>query len=57
MAQTEAAKRAVKAYKEKSWKKITIEIPIAEYEALKAHLDGSGESLAGFIRRMIKENT
>lgn len=57
MAQTEAAKKAVKAYKEKSWKKIAIEIPIAEYDQLKAYLEGSGESMAGFFRRMIKENT
>lgn len=57
MAQTEAAKKAVKTYKEKSWKKITIEIPIAEYNQLKAYMDRSGESMAGFIRRMIKENT
>lgn len=56
MAQTEAAKRAVKTYKDKNWKKITIEIPNAEYEALKAYIDGNSESMAGFLRRIIKEN-
>lgn len=51
-AQTEATLR----YKAKAYKRIPLDVKIEEYEELKAYTEKTGESINGFIRRIIKEN-
>lgn len=55
MATSEAQKKATVKYKEKAYKRIPLDVRIEEYEELKAYCDRSGESINGFIRRIIKE--
>ncbi len=56
MARTEAQKKATIKYNKKTYKRIPLDVRIEEYEALKAYTDKTGESINGFIRRLIKEN-
>ncbi len=56
MPYSEAQKRATNKYKEKAYKRIPLDVPVAEYDALKAYCKQAGESVNGFIRRIIKEN-
>lgn len=56
MATSEAQMRATLKYKSKSYKRIPLDMKIEEYEALKEYTDNNGESINGFIRRIIKEN-
>ena len=56
MATSEAQVRATLKYKAKSYKRIPLDMKIEEYEALKEYTDNIGESINGFIRRIIKEN-
>ncbi|MCI8550281.1 MAG: hypothetical protein HFI68_06810 [Lachnospiraceae bacterium] len=56
MATSEAQVRATLKYKAKAYKRIPLDIKIEEYEALKEYTRNTGESVNGFIRRIIKEN-
>ena len=56
MATSEAQVRATLKYKAKAYKRIPLDMKIEEYEALKEYTDNIGESINGFIRRIIKEN-
>lgn len=56
MATSEAQVRATMKYKAKAYKRIPLDMKIEEYEALKEYADSTGESINGFIRRIIKEN-
>ena len=56
MATSEAQVRATMKYKAKAYKRIPLDMKIEEYEALKEYTDNTGESINGFIRRIIKEN-
>ena len=56
MATSEAQVRATLKYKAKAYKRIPLDMKIEEYEALKKYTDNTGESINGFIRRIIKEN-
>ena len=56
MATSEAQIRATLKYKAKAYKRIPLDMKIEEYEALKEYTDNTGESINGFIRRIIKEN-
>lgn len=56
MAASEAQVRATLKYKAKAYKRIPLDMKIEEYEALKEYTDNTGESINGFIRRIIKEN-
>ena len=56
MATSEAQVRATLKYKAKAYKRIPLDMKIEEYEALKEYTDNTGESINGFIRRIIKEN-
>jgi hypothetical protein len=55
MATSEAQVRATLKYKAKAYKRIPLDMKIEEYEALKEYTDNTGESINGFIRRIIKE--
>lgn len=47
---------ATAKYKAKNYKRIPFELKIEEYEVLKAYTDKTGDSINGFIRRIIMEN-
>lgn len=53
---SEAQVRATLKYKAKAYKRIPLDVKLEEYEALKAHTDAIGESINGFIRRIITES-
>ena len=56
MAYTEAQKKATLRYKEKAYKRIPLDVRIEEYEELKAYTEKTGQTINGFIRKIIKEN-
>lgn len=56
MATSEAQARATLKYKAKAYKRIPLDVKIEEYEALREYTEKTGESVNGFIRRIIKEN-
>ncbi len=56
MATSEAQVKATLKYKARAYKRIPLDVKIEEYEALKEYTDSIGESINGFIRRIIKEN-
>lgn len=56
MAYTEASKKAALKYKEKKWKRIPLDVPIAEYDQLKEYCDSNNLTVSGFIRKIIKEH-
>lgn len=56
MATSEAQIKATLKYKAKAYKRIPLDVKIEEYEALKEYTENTGESINGFIRRIIKEN-
>lgn len=56
MATSEAQVKATLKYKAKAYKRIPLDVRVEEYEALKEYTDKTGESINGFIRRIIKEN-
>lgn len=55
MATSEAQMKATLKYKAKAYKRIPLDVRIEEYEALKEYTDKTGESINGFIRRIIKK--
>jgi len=55
MATSEAQIKATAKYKAKAYKRIPLDVRIEEYEALKTYTDKTGESINGFIRKIIKE--
>lgn len=56
MATSKAQIEATLRYKAKKYKRIPLDMKLEEYEALKQYTDKTGESINGFIRRIIKEN-
>lgn len=56
MAYTDAQKKATNKYKAKAYKRIPLDVKLEEYDALKKYTERTGESINGFIRRIIKEN-
>ena len=56
MATSKAQVEATLRYKAKKYKRIPLDMKIEEYEELKEYTDKNGESINGFIRRIIKEN-
>lgn len=56
MATSDAQTKATLKYKAKAYKRIPLDVRIEEYEALKDYCNRSGESINGFLRRIIKEN-
>lgn len=56
MATSKAQYDATVRYKAKKYKRIPLDVRTEEYEALKRHTEKTGETVNGFIRRIIKEN-
>lgn len=56
MATSKAQVKATAKYKEKAYKRIPLDVRIEEYEELKKYVNEKGETINGFIRRIIKEN-
>lgn len=56
MAYTEKQRDYSLQYAKKNLRRIPLDLPKADYEALKAHTNKTGESVNGFIKRLIKEN-
>lgn len=56
MKTSKAQLMATRKYKAKAYKRIPLDMRIEEYEALKKHTEKTGESINGFIRRVIREN-
>lgn len=52
----EVTKKATLKYRANNIKRIALDIPIAEYEQIKKYCDDHGETLSGFIRKIIQEN-
>ena len=55
VAYSEAQKKATSKYKQANYKRIPLDVPITEYEAIKTHADARNEYVNGFIRRAIRE--
>jgi len=55
MAISKAQKQATLKYKKKNYKRIPLDVKNEEYEKIKRHIDGTGETVNGFIRRIIKK--
>ena len=43
-------------YKDKVYKRIPLDVKLDEYKQVKKYSDTTGESVNGFLRRMIREN-
>lgn len=56
MGTSKAQIKATQKYKAKAYKRIPLDVRIEEYDALKKYTEKSGETINGFIRRIIKEN-
>ena len=56
MSTSKAQMKATVKYKEKAQKRIPLDVRIEEYEAIKKYTEKTGESINGFIRKIIKEN-
>lgn len=55
MPMTKAQQRAVNKYMKSNYDEIKIRTPKGQKEIIKAHADGRGESVNGFIKRAIDE--
>ena len=51
---SEAQRRANKKWNDKHVKKFTLSMPILEYDTMEQHIETTGESRNGFIRKAIK---
>ena len=52
---SEAQRKAVRKYKEKSYDRLEISVTKGQKEKLQEHARGRGESLNGFVNRAIAE--
>ena len=52
---TDAQKRATAKYKEANYKRVPLDMPVSEYEAMKQHCIDHGEKVNGFIRRLVRD--
>ena len=55
MALTEAQKKANNKYREKSIKRIPLDVQKEKYEEIKAAADAAGESVNGYIKKAVDE--
>lgn len=53
---TESQKKASLKYAKENLKRVPLDLSKSDYDALKAHTKKTGESVNGFIKRIIKEN-
>lgn len=56
MAYTEAQNKATQKYKAENWKRVPLDLPINECNALKEYTQATGQTVSGFLRKIIKEN-
>ena len=52
--QRKAHSKAVLNYKKRAWKRIPLDVPIAEYDQIKSAADAVGEYVNEYIRKAIK---
>lgn len=57
MPYTEAQKRATKTYKDKAYKRISLDVRVEEYEAFKVYCEAHGVAMNGLLRDYIREVT
>lgn len=55
MATSKAQLKATLKYKNKNYKRIPLDVKNEEYEKIKKYIKGTGETVNGFIRRIIKK--
>lgn len=55
MPYTEAQKKATLKHKAAAYKRVPLDLKIEEYEELKEYCEKHGESINGFIKKLIKE--
>lgn len=55
MTYSQAQRKATDKYKAANYKRIPLDVPIPEYEAIKAAAAAAGKSVNGFIRDAVKE--
>ncbi len=55
MSVTDAQKRATAKFEQKRYDKILLRLEKGEKEKIKAHAESRGESVNGFITRLIKD--
>lgn len=55
MAISKAQLKATLKYKNKNYKRIPLDVKIDEYEKIKKYINHTGETVNGFIRRIIKK--
>jgi len=55
MSVSAAQYKATNKYKEKAYKRIPLDVRIEEYGAIKNYVDCTGQTVNGFIRKLINE--
>lgn len=55
MAYSEAQRKATDKYKAANYKRIPLDVPIKEYDAIKEAATAAGVSVNGIIREAVKE--
>ena len=55
MAMSDQRKEYLYKYQKDKLKRIPLDVPIADYERIKAHAEGHKESVNGFIKRAIAD--
>lgn len=55
MSVSKAQQKAVAKYEAKAYDKTLVRVPRGELDIIRAHADGKGESVNGFILRSIRE--
>lgn len=56
MPASKAQIRATMKFNKKNYKRVPLDLRYTEYEAVLKHKKETGESIAGFFKRMIREN-
>lgn len=51
----ENKKKYVAQYKKENMKRVPLDMPIHEYEEMKAYVTARGETVNGFIKRLVRE--
>ena len=51
----ENKKKYVARYKKENMKRVPLDMPIHEYEEMKAYVTARGETVNGFIKRLVRE--
>jgi len=48
--------KEINIYKKRTYKRVPLELKIADYERLRAAADARGETVSGFIKRVLAEH-